>query len=96
MNTSAYGLKSEAMTDTNYSLVMRNQGGDKMEYNYKSFDDLPPCISIPQAAKLLGVSDRHLYNFLRKGSDFPVIEIGRRKIVPSILLKDWVEKNCKK
>ncbi len=91
-----YGLRSGAMAYMNYTLVIRNQGGDKMEYNYKSFDDLPPCISIPQAAKLLGVTAQFLYRLHKKGSDFPVLEIGRRRIVPSILLKDWVEKNCKK
>lgn len=57
---------------------------------YKNFNELPMFISIPQAAKLLGVSDKFLYNLHRQGSDFPVIEMGRRKVVPSKQFEEWV------
>ena len=63
--------------------------------DYKSFDELPMFISIPQAAKLLGVSDKFLYNQHKNGSTFPVIEMGRCKVVPTDQFRKWVEENCK-
>ncbi len=63
---------------------------------YKSFDEMPMFITIPQAAKLLGVTPPCIYNIITKDKTFPVLPLGRRKVVPTEQLKQWVELNCKR
>lgn len=63
---------------------------------YKNFDELPITMSVNEAADALGVSSVSLYKLIDKDKDFPVITIGRRKVVPKEQLKDWIDKNCKR
>ena len=63
---------------------------------YKSFDDMPMFISIPQAAKVLSVSETFLYGFIRENETFPVVQMGRRKFVPTKGLKEWIEEQIRK
>ena len=63
---------------------------------YKSFDDMPMFISIPQAAKVLSVSETFLYGFIRENESFPVVQMGRRKFVPTKDLKKWIEEQISK
>jgi excisionase family DNA binding protein len=63
---------------------------------YKSFDDMPMFISIPQAAKVLSVSETFLYGFIRENETFPVVQMGRRKFVPTKDLKEWIEEQIRK
>ncbi len=63
---------------------------------YKSFDDMPMFISIPQAAKVLSVSETFLYGFIRENETFPVVQMGRRRFVPTKDLKEWIEEQIRK
>ena len=63
---------------------------------YKSFDEMPMFISIPQAAKILLVSETFLYDFIRKNESFPVVQMGRRKFVPTKDLKEWIDEQVRK
>ena len=63
---------------------------------FKSFDEMPMFLSIPQAAKILKVSDKFLYNYSKEDSTFPVIEMGRRRVVPSKQLEEWINEQIRK
>ena len=64
--------------------------------DYKSFDEMPMVISIPQAAEVLGVTPPCIYTIIEKDPTFPVLPLGRRRVIPTEQLKKWVEENCKR
>lgn len=37
--------------------------------------------TVREAAQMLGVSPRHLYELIARG-DFPVVRLGRRRVIP--------------
>lgn len=57
---------------------------------YKDFNELPVMLSVAQAAEVLGISTVSLYKLIRKDHTFPVIEMGRRKVIPKEHLKIWI------
>ncbi len=61
---------------------------------YKSFEDMPMFITIPQAAEALGVTPPCIYTIISKDPSFPVLPLGRRKVIPVEQLKEWISKNC--
>lgn len=50
--------------------------------------------SIPEAAETLGISKSYAYELVKQGR-LPVLEIGRRKVVPKDFLEEWIQKNVK-
>ena len=67
-----------------------------MESKYKSFDELPLMLSVPEAAEALGISAVSLYKLIRDDNSFPVVVMGRRKSVPKEQLRSWIETNSKR
>ena len=67
-----------------------------MESKYKSFDELPLMLSVPEAAEVFGFSAVSLYKLIRDDNSFPVVVMGRRKSVPKEQLKTWIETNSKR
>ena len=63
---------------------------------FKSFDEMPTVLSIPQAAAILKVSDKFLYHYSKEDPTFPVIEMGRRRVVPSKQLEEWISEQVRK
>jgi len=57
---------------------------------YKSFDEMPPTLTVPEAAKVLRVSPNHLYYIIEKDKSFPVLQLGRRKLIPKDKLLEWI------
>jgi predicted DNA-binding transcriptional regulator AlpA len=53
-------------------------------------DDLPLLISVPMAAKLLGISRAAAYRFANAG-DLPTKRLGRRIYVVSAKLREFIE-----
>ncbi len=49
-------------------------------------------LSIPEVARLLGVSKPTAYA-LANSKGFPVLHIGKRKVVPAQGLQEWIKKN---
>lgn len=47
-----------------------------------SLDELPPTISIDDAADILGISSRAAYRAAAKG-ELPSVVLGRRRLVPT-------------
>lgn len=78
---------------------MKYQLGGKEKtnkYMYTNFDEMPVMLSVKQAADVLGISDVSLYKLIKRDDSFPVLEIGRRKTVPKIELREWIRKSVLK
>jgi excisionase family DNA binding protein len=50
-----------------------------------------PILTVKDVAELLQVSTTHVYNIM-SFTDFPVIHVGRRKLVKYEDLMDWLDK----
>jgi len=51
------------------------------------------CYSVDQASKVLGISRAKMYDLLRR-PDFPVVDIGHRKLIPRKQLEQWLDQQC--
>ena len=59
---------------------------------FKSYDDLPLMLSVPDLVTLLGISRAGAYELVkRKG--FPALHIGKRVLVPKDKLIAWIGEN---
>lgn len=48
-------------------------------------------LSIPEAAKVLGISTNKMYD-LARSDGFPTITVGNRRLIPRKGLERWIEK----
>ena len=56
---------------------------------YKSYDELPLMLSVPEVAAVLDISRAGAYELV-KGKDFPALKIGSRIVVPKEKFIAWV------
>ncbi len=56
---------------------------------YKSYDELPLMLSVPEVAAVLGISRAGAYELARR-EDFPALKIGSRIVVPKEKFIGWV------
>ena len=57
---------------------------------YKSYDDLPLMLSVPEVAAVLGISRAGAYELVRSDG-FPALKIGGRIVVPKEKFIKWVD-----
>ena len=57
---------------------------------YKSYDELPLFLNAETVAKVLGVSPSSGYELMHE-TDFPVLKVGSRMVVPKEKFVEWVE-----
>ena len=57
---------------------------------YKSYDELPLMLSVPEVAAVLGISRAGAYELV-KGKDFPALKIGSRIVVSKEKFIEWVD-----
>ena len=57
---------------------------------YRNFSELPLMISVPEVAKVLGISRAGAYELVRADS-FPKIRIGNRIVVPRDKFIQWID-----
>ena len=60
--------------------------------SYKSYDDLPLFLNASTVAKVLGVSPSSGYELMHE-TDFPVLKVGSRMVVPKEKFIQWVEQH---
>ena len=60
---------------------------------YRSYDELPIMLSVPQLASVLGISRSGAYTLVRTAS-FPALKIGSRIVIPKDELLEWIHKRC--
>jgi len=59
-------------------------GSDRLE---------PLVLSVPEAARLLGVSRNLAYELVREGR-LPHVRLGRRVLIPRVGLEQWLAKEA--
>ena len=59
---------------------------------YKSYDDLPVMLSVPELTEVLGISRAGAYELV-KNENFPALHIGNRVLVPKDELIAWIKSN---
>ena len=60
------------------------------EAKYKSYEELPLMLSVPQVADVLGIGRASAYE-LARSEGFPTITIGSRIVIPKDKFIAWVE-----
>ena len=59
---------------------------------YKSYDELPLFLNAETVAKVLGVSPSSGYELMHE-TDFPILKVGNRMVVPKEKFMEWVEQH---
>ena len=59
---------------------------------YKDYDELPLFLNVETVANVLGVSPSSDYELMHE-SDFPVLKIGSRLVVPKEKFVEWVSQH---
>ena len=62
---------------------------------FKSYEDLPLMLSVPEMAAVLGISRAGAYE-LARSEGFPALRIGTRIVIPKDKLQEWVDKQIEK
>lgn len=65
------------------------------EVKFKSYEELPLMLSVPEMAVALGISRAGAYELVRT-EGFPALKIGSRIVVPKDQLQEWVKQNTGK
>ena len=60
------------------------------ETKYKSYDDLPLMLSVPEVESALGISRAGAYELV-KSKGFPAMTVGTRIIVPKDKFIAWID-----
>ena len=59
---------------------------------YKSYEELPLFLNAKLVAQVLGISPSSAYELMHE-SNFPVLKVGNRMVVPKEKFIQWVERN---
>ena len=62
---------------------------------FKSYEDLPLMLSVPEMGAALGISRAGAYE-LARSEGFPALRIGTRIVIPKDKLREWVDKQTEK
>ena len=60
------------------------------ESKFKSYDDLPLTLTVPEVAEVLGISRAGAYE-LARSAGFPSMRIGSRILVPKEKFIRWID-----
>lgn len=60
---------------------------------YKSYEELPLMLTVPDVAAVLGVSRAGAYE-LAHSEGFPVLKVGSRIVIPKDKFLLWIERQC--
>lgn len=59
---------------------------------YKTYEELPLFLNAELVAKVLGIAPSSSYELMHE-SDFPVLKVGSRMVVPKEKFIQWVEEH---
>ena len=62
---------------------------------FKSYEDLPLMLSVPEMAAVLGISRAGAYE-LARSEGFPALRIGTRIVIHKDELREWIKRNMGK
>ena len=66
-------------------------GGSRGLERYNAIDERY-CMTVPEAAKKLGISRNFGYELVKRG-ELPVIRFGKRLLIPKVALEKMLEKS---
>ena len=61
---------------------------------FKSYDNLPLMLSVPDLTEALGISRADAYELV-KSEGFPTLHIGNRILIPKDELVAWIKRSTK-
>ena len=64
------------------------------ETKFKSYDDLPLMLSVPDLTEALGISRAGAYELV-KSEGLPTLHIGNRILIPKEALIAWIKRSTK-
>ena len=59
---------------------------------YKTYEELPLFLNAKMVAQVLGIAPSSAYELMHE-SNFPVLKVGSRMIVPKEKFIQWMERN---
>ena len=62
---------------------------------FKSYEELPLMLSVPEMEAALGISRAGAYE-LARSEGFPALRIGTRIVIPKDELREWIKRNMGK
>ena len=62
---------------------------------YKEYKDMPMFLSIRDVAETIGLSVSRIYDIANSDKNFPVVILGRRKVVPRDEFQAWIKASVK-
>ena len=62
------------------------------EFVYKSYEELPLFLNAKIVARVLGIAPSSAYELMHE-SNFPVLKVGSRMVVPKEKFIQWVAQN---
>lgn len=65
------------------------------QVKYKSYEELPLILSVPEVAAVLGISQAGAYELVRTDG-FPSLKVGSRIVVPKEKFIEWIDENTAK
>ena len=65
------------------------------QVKYKSYEELPLMLSVPDVAAALGISQAGAYELVRTDG-FPSLKVGSRIVVPKEKFIEWIDENTAK
>ena len=65
------------------------------EGKYKTYDDLPLMLSVPDLTEALGISRAGAYELVKQ-EGFPSLHLGNRILIPKEELIAWIRENTSK
>ena len=65
------------------------------QVKYKSYEELPLMLSVPEMAAVLGISQAGAYELVRTDG-FPSLKVGSRIVVPKEKFIEWIDENTVK
>lgn len=60
---------------------------------FRSYEELPLTLSVPETAAALDISRAGAYELVRT-EGFPALKIGTRIVIPKDKFKEWVDQNA--
>ena len=73
----------------------REKGYSVKKEIFKSYEELPLMLSVPEMAAALGISRAGAYE-LARSEGFPALRIGTRIVIPKDELREWIRRNMGK
>ena len=74
------------------SFRMEGRKGYMKKVQFRSYEELPLMLSVPEMAAALGISRAGAYELVRT-EGFPALKIGSRIVIPKDELQEWVKRN---